>query len=443
MSSSTIFSSLISSFPTWPALKAHLVSAEGGALSVTEQDHLALIRYVKGTSNMDLPHVRACRSVVWNTATHRPVSVTAFKSESVGDTDSMQMTPVIIEEFVDGVMIGQFWDAVTESWRIHTRSTLDARCRYYSKRSFAELFAEAAATVGLNTDSLDRAVSYTWILQHPENRVVCPVQRPRIVLVQQVRIAADTLVASTEANPAGEQVAGVVEYVSSIPTALESFRPKRYYDSAATDSSYAHAAAGANHIMLMLLASMRNGIQHQGLVFRSPAEPFRRWKTRSQMYDTVRHLRGNTARLDYMWMDMWSRGTLEDYLKWYPEERRPAMDIIQKWKAVTQEAYNLYVAIFKARSTERTAVPAKLKPLVYGLHTHYTTALKPAKRSLDWRECVSWCNDRDTALKIFVLNWDQRAANTAANTFIPVEPAPTSTGRHVADSDTAAAAAEN
>lgn len=395
------------------------MSPEGGALSITERDHLALIRYVKGSSDMDVPHVKAFRSVVWNTVAHRPVSITAFKSET--DEPAAADPSVIIEDFADGVMVGQFWDDTVGEWRIHTRSTIDARCRYYSKRSFAELFAEAAIVSCVVPTDLDKEVSYTWVLQHPENRIVCPVQKPRLVLVQLTRIAAD----------------GGITEVTDAPAPLAALRPKRFYDGqAAQNSSPTFATAGAANIMLMLLASMRNGVQHQGLVFRNPAEPFRRWKLRSPMYDTVRHLRGNTARRDFMWMDMWSRGTLEDYLKWYPEERRPAMDIIAAWKAVTQEAYNMYVAVFKARNTDKASVPAKLKPLVFGLHGHYLQVLRPAQRSLDWRECVTWANERDTALKVFVLNWEARqarqvpapAAQPATDEVVPLEPAPTSRG---------------
>ena len=65
------------------------------------------------------------------------------------------------------------------------------------------------------------------------------------------------------------------------------------------------------------------------------------------------------------------------------------------------------------------------------------TVLKPAKRSLDWRECVTWANDRDAALKVFVLNWELRETTRAAATLlematgatgatVPFEPAPTS-----------------
>ena len=134
--------------PTWSELKSFLTSPAGGSLSVYEvpDSTLAMIRYVKGTSNFDLNHVGAFRSVVWNTAQNRPVSATAFKSEAGEGYPPMlgSAEDVVIEDFTDGVMIGQFWDETTGAWRIHTRSTLDAECRYFStSKTFATLFDEA------------------------------------------------------------------------------------------------------------------------------------------------------------------------------------------------------------------------------------------------------------------------------------------------------------
>ena len=82
--SSSIFSELRSKYVTWPALSSFLTSEDGGSLRIddnsTHENPFALIRYVKGKSNLALPHVRACRSVVWDTIENRPVSVTSFKS---------------------------------------------------------------------------------------------------------------------------------------------------------------------------------------------------------------------------------------------------------------------------------------------------------------------------------------------------------------------------
>ncbi len=426
------FSSLITAFPTWDQLSAHLRSTEGGSLCILDYpaDNLAVIRYAKGHSNMALPHVGAFRSVVWNKTTNRPVSVTAFKSEEgecfPQNTDTL--ADLTVEEFVDGVLIGMFFDALTGSWRIHTRSTLNGSSRYYSKRSFADLFADgvkntfSGKSVTDLTADLDKTLCYTWILQHPENRIVCPCRVSKVVLVSIIRVADDGAIET-------------VPFSTLVSEPLMKATPHTYL------SRNGPATTGAHEIVNIagILAMMNVGHQHQGLVMKSSTEPFRRWKMRSTTYKTVRKLRGNTARRDFLWMDHWSKGQLATYLGFFPEERTDANGLVARWKAITQETYKLYVDGFKARTLDRSQIAPKFRPFVYGLHNHYMTTLKPAHKSLDWAEAVRFMNARDTAQKIYALNWELRAAshppsssatsptaNTATTAPIPFEPQPTS-----------------
>jgi hypothetical protein len=393
---SSVFATIKSAYPTWDAFHAYLTSPEGGNLSVVvhSEDSLAVIRYVKGVSNMTLPHVSAFRSVVWDIKRHVPVSVTPFKSEQ-GECAPTFAEGVTLEEFADGVLIGQFWDANTESWRIHTRSTLDARCRYFSKRPFHVLFYEAMTT---NLEALDRNVCYSWVLSHPENRIVCPVTKPTATLVAQHRVAED---------------ASFVEVArEETPAALVSYLPKVF---STTDIMG----------ILGMMAAMNGTITSQGIVMKNAGEPMKRWKMRSQLYKTVRNMRGNQARLDFLWMDMWSKNTLNEYMRFYPEERSAINNVVNRWKIITQEVFKIYTDVFKARCADKASIPAKYRPLVYGIHNLYMNTLKPMNRSIAWADVVKHMNGLDTAQKIFVLNWDLRQERAAEA--VPIEPAATAT----------------
>ncbi len=437
----SVFTALRNTYPTWGALKTFLTSSEGGNLSVYEiyGTPLAMIRYVKECSNMDLVHVGAFRSVVWNIATNTPISVSAFKSAK-GEGLPPFTADITMEEFVDGVMIAQFWDVTTGRWRIHTRSMMDAECHYYSKRSFADLFAEGvAATYGTETpltDRLEKDVTYTWILQHAENRIVCPVQKPRVVLVAAYRIGTDATL-SVAPTPAGvvtprqyfskaaDATVGRIDMTPVLDVIGMVNRAEHDQESTLHDMAPGYVPVDVPGVVSMI-ASMRGSVRYQGVVFRSSSDPFGRWKVRSQVYNRVRKMRGNTARRDFLWMDLWSKGALEEYLKFYPEERRPSTDLINRWKAITQTVYKIYVDAFKARTMDRSTIPAKFRPFVYGLHNLYMTSLKPAHKPLDWHATLRWMNERDTAQKIFVLNWDLRQERQMA---LPLEPQATAAFR--------------
>lgn len=395
----TVYRDLIASFPTWTALKAHL-TGDGLRLRVDDNSlpdsPFALIRYVKGQSDMSNPVVRAFRSVVWDTLAHRPVSVTSWKSadgESVPETPLRDLSGAPqynVEPFHDGTLIGLFWDQYSGRWRIHTRSILDARCRYYSdKQTFADMFWGWCEKVGLDLSTFDKTQSYSFVLQHPENRIVCHVGAPRAIQVDRCVIATDGWVAW----PMGHNPT----FAAIVPSDWAEVRTR--------------------------LADLNDRFKHnyQGYVIKGTDG--RRWKLRTPEYNRVRNLRGNSPRRDFLWLSAWRNGTLRDYLALFPEERGAADAMIAQWKTVTNDVYRLYGEAFKARTLDRKMIPPKYRPLVYGLHSLFMETLKPVGKTVDWRTCLEYMNSRDAAQMLFVIHWDYRAAQRVSGAMsIPIEP---------------------
>ena len=414
MSSLSVFTDLISSFPTWESLSAHLKSREGGALRIddnsTPENPFAVIRYVKGQSNMDMPHVRTFRSVVWDTLEHRPVSVCPVKSEdgeSVPADAGESTDGFVMTHFVDGVMIGMFYDNYSGQWRIHTRSTLDATCRYFSNaHTFQEMFTTASGT--LDYDALDKTCCYTWVLTHPENRIVVSVNRPRITCVQKGKYTADggfTVLPLEGTQYAVLTIRGMKTW-AEVKARISEWNVR-----------FKHNAQG---IVMQELATGR------------------RWKLRTAEYNRVRLLRGNSPRRDYLMMDCWRRGLLRDYITFYPEERVIADALLARWKHITNDVYRMYVEVFKARKMDKSAIPPKYRPLVFGLHGKYLETLKPAGKSVDWKAAQDFMNERDTAQMLFVLNWEVRqAAREMGAILIPIEPPVSMPATETKDDDTA------
>jgi hypothetical protein len=173
------------------------------------------------------------------------------------------------------------------------------------------------------------------------------------------------------------------------------------------------------------VAEMNRRFAHNsaGLVIKSADG--RRWKLRTPEYNRVRLIRGNSARRDFLWLHLWSTNMLRDYLTYYPEERALADGVINSWKRVTSDVYNIYRDVFKARTMPKTAIPPKYKPLIYDLHNLYMNTLKPAGKTVDWKTCLEHMNNKDTAQKLFVINWEVRnAARALAAPVIPLEPVP-------------------
>jgi hypothetical protein len=383
----SVFSSLSNTYPTWSGLSSFLTSTAGGYLRVddhsTPEQPFALIRYVKGKSNFTLPHVGAFRSVVWDVIKNAPVSIAPLKSET---GESMPATPMVegftIERFIDGVMICGFYDQYNKVWRFHTRSTLNANCRFYSQTmSFRQLFEMAVSTTMPWSDflaSLNPDTQYTWVLQHPENRIVVNVTTPTVVCVQKQMYLSGTLVAVTD-QPTSFDVAKItVASWSDLTNKLQ-----------LENAHFKHNFQGY---------VIKNGLNF-------------RWKVRGEAYNRVRKLRGNSARRDYLWLSLWRNGTLRDYLTLYPEERHSANAIVERWKTISRTVYNLYTDVFKARSMPKAQIPPKYRPFVFGIHNMYINELKPQSKTVDWQTALQYMNTRDTAQALYAINWEVRAQN--------------------------------
>jgi len=231
---------------------------------------------------------------------------------------------------------------------------------------------------------------------HPDNRIVVPVKAPELRWVQSVTIAANGALTwhalTTTPNP--------VTAITGIAT-------------------------WADVLIRLNDWNKRFGYSIQGIHIKGPNG--QRWKIRTPEYNRIRFLRGNTARRDYLWLSAWRSGSLAQYLKVYPEERVGANRIIDNWKRITGDVYHTYVDVFKARSLPKTAIPPKLRSLIYGIHNKFMTELKPQGKSVDWHATMEFMNSRDVPLMLFVLNWESRNAMIQLGIQqIPLEP-PSST----------------
>jgi hypothetical protein len=381
------FQSLIASYPSWDEFSEFITSKVGGCVTIvpTGDDSKVVIRYTKGASSLSVKTVQAFRSVVWDTVLNRPVSVTPFKSSSGEGIPAIPDAEVQAEEFADGVLIGQFWDHSLGKWRLHTRSALDATCNYYSTRTFAELFADAVTSCNLSFNDLDRSVNYSWILSHPENRIVCPCDEPKLTLVSQMRIAEDGLVVVLDRN--------------ETPEPLTKFLPRLFFVKPYGDEFEAEVQK--------ILSEDCNELRMQGLVFTlRNGDRFRRWKIRSLGYNSARALRGNSARLDYRWLEVIHAGKILDYTKIYPEEAAKILNVMNSWSQVVYNVYNIYCAVFKARSMPKHEINVRYRALVYSIHNHYINVLKPNGYTVNIANAAAFLETRDTAQKLHVINWD-------------------------------------
>ena len=112
-----------------------------------------------------------------------------------------ESTDVMLEDFIDGTMINMFYDNINNVWEIATKSTVGGNIIFFNdiknysyfteggykekfeNTTFRTMFFECCKFINLNLECLDKKYCYSFVMQHPFNRIVTPVVTPNLFLI--------------------------------------------------------------------------------------------------------------------------------------------------------------------------------------------------------------------------------------------------------------------
>jgi hypothetical protein len=371
----TTFQELKTSYPTWDALETYITSPEGGTIRSVGQDRYRILRYTKGISDLKVPHGKWMRSVVWDTHSNLPVCVAPPKAEN-GDVPTGGMV-YTSEDFMDGMMINVFRtvDAPNEL-QIATRTQIGAGGKFYSDKSFAQLFEEALVAMNVTKEDILNhlfAVNEMFpssfaslVLQHPEHRVVSRCRTPRLWIVHSG-------VVSREGGVSINELA--VEWPDRFKIPLSTM-------------TFSDDNALSNHFDS---TCKERGWFYQGMVFKDSKG--KRWRMRNPNYLYLRSLRGSEATSVERFLRLRSESKVTEYLKHYGEDRQTFWDFEQMLRVKTQEVFDSYCAVHKSREKKLEDLPWAVKPCVFKLHSHYLEHLRPNNEKVYMKHAVELVNN--------------------------------------------------
>lgn len=408
-----VFMSWPTTFPTWDALKAWLTSEEGGLLRIVEprESPFALVRYTRGKSNFALPHVRWCRSVVVEKATRLPVCISPAKSYDL--TESSANDAVVAEELVDGTMMNIFNAGSADSVYLATRSRLNADTKFYENGpTFASMLQDALTAQNLEDASVlvqeDSRAFTSIVLQHPANRIVYNVTSPSFTVIHQGVVAEDGRV-TIEETPANFRFVGAGDLTNWFPP------------------SYTLAAIrGAKSVESWVSTyAQKTGFRWQGLVLKDGQG--KRWRLRSEVYETVRRIRGNEATTEERFARLRKTRSVDQYLAFFPEDREALYELEGRFRKNTRQLFQFYADVFRARTTQFYQLPWPYKHHVSVLHNLFKDFLRSQKKKIDLNEVIQYTNGlslEDTANMSKVHTLTLRSADPSAPSAPPPGAAP-------------------
>lgn len=311
----------------------------------TETEHSddrILIRYHRDKSDMSNDIVKFCRGVIFDGKSGKLVC-SNFQGKSQPGPSLQYLHESVITKVIDGTMVNLYH--YRGKWHLSTKGCLDAHTSFWaSNYSFGELFQDIWQP---DANLLNPDCCYSFVLQHPENRIVTTVTEPALYLVQVRNLTTGEVCTPFLDMPKHTMVP---------PCSIIKLPTRHYF---ATQAELDGHITGLTH-------------EHPGFMVITPDH--QRFKIDNPEYVRVSVLRGNTPdRLHNMLKlgktDINTNGLVEEYLTYYPEDT----EIWEQVEILTRRCLGslLYYYNRVMKQHRYTPIPVHLRPSIHILHEIY------------------------------------------------------------------------
>ena len=362
-----------------------------------------VIKYDKSLLSEDLiSSYGLCRSVIINDNDDM-VSFTPPKSISA-DTFIKKypniVENIVAEEFVEGTMINVFFDknvGLLGSWEISTRNIVGAICNFYkssnSNKTFRQMFIEAAMVCNLDINNLDKELSYSFVLQHPENKIVIPFSKPDLYLVAVYKIY-------NGLNNVNVKFYNVGEFKCFFNKLNINIKFPTIYKF----NEYSE--------LIEKYGSMNTSYDIVGVIIHN-IQTGERTKIRNPIYEKVRNLRGNQPKLQYQYLCLRKEEKVEDYLKFFPENKSQFLEFSDQIHLFTETLYNNYVKCYIKKQNPLLLFKylKQYKSHMFNIHQIYMNELREKKQFVTRSIVQNYVNQLHPSLLMYHLNFQLRKNN--------------------------------
>lgn len=361
----------------------------------------SVIRYNKDLLVQDLISTYGlCRSVIVNNQ-NRVVSFAPPKSipsDEFIKKFNENLLEVVAEEFVEGTMINVFWDqtiGLTGSWEIATRNTPGATCSFFkgiNNKTFRDMFLEAAELNNLVFNMLNPNFSYSFVLQHPDNRIVVPFKKPQLYLVGIYaieQIDKNVIVSSFEPR---ELMKSSLELSKCMIKFPEVYKFTTYSE------------------LIEKYASMNTSYDVVGVVLHNRLTG-ERAKIRNPVYEQVRNLRGNQPKLQYQYLTLRKEGKVSEFLKFYPENKKYFSEFRDQVHLFTNTLFTNYKACYIKKEKTLKDFSEQYRTHMFHIHRMYLNDLREKKQFITSTLIQKYVNELHPSLLMYCLNFQMRKRN--------------------------------
>jgi len=286
------------------------------------------------------------------------------------------------EDYIEGTMISVYYNNIESKWEISSKSAIGANVYFYDKNiTFDKMFYEACQNCNFNIESLPKNYSYTFILQHPSNKIVLNITFPFIYLIKVYQIN-ENLVKQLDLYTfiANHNILKNTENILTL--GIPNCYPIISYDS-----------------LYEYFASNNTSIYYPGImIYHKNGE---RTRIRNPVYQDVKYLRGNQPKLFYQYLELRKQNKVKDYLYYFPESKNNFSEYRNILHRFTLTLFENYISCFIRKEKPLKEYAFQYKIHMYNLHNLYITNKEPIKK----KSVVDYINNLDSAQILYILNF--------------------------------------
>jgi hypothetical protein len=361
-----------------------------------------VIRYDKNLLCFDLiSSYGLCRSVIINSA-NKVVGFAPPKSLSAETfiqkyPDQTLDDCIVAEEFIEGTMITVFFDptiGLTGGWEISTRNTVGATSSFYKSpnaKTFRQMFMEAADENKLDINKLEPHLCYSFVLQHPENRIVVPFSKPQLFLVgvYEIQSKQNEIIVAHYDSSEYQHFFYELETSVKFPIQYSFTKYKELVDK---------------------YGSMNTSYDIVGVIVHNKLTG-ERTKIRNPVYEQVRNLRGNQPKLQYQYLCLRKEGKVKDFLKYYPENKKEFSTFRDQVHLFTNTLYANYTACYIRKERPLIEFSDQYRTHMFNIHQLYMNELREKHLFVTNMVVQKYVNELHPSLLMYCLNFQMRKRN--------------------------------
>lgn len=301
-----------------------------------------------------------------------------------------------ITEIIDGTMMNLFFDTTMLEWVVCTKSNYRSNCKFNLDvdLTFKQMFEEAFNNEGLTYEYFNKEYCYSFVLQHPMNRIVTPIEKPTLYLVAIYKCD-------------GNQV----KYVDELDTYERIKKPSKFK----IEEFLALFCNEFSDEWLQLTYVCSEKILRYDIAgYHIYNKDGIRTKIRNLSYEYVKRMKGNGQKRLFTYLQLRKCGNLNEFMKYYPEyieEFDGYKDKLYDW---TDKLYNTYVDCFIIKNKTLKNADFELKPILYEIQKEYLTNLMPNGRKVTFKYIVQYVKDMPVQKVMFSMNYNLRKKQAVA-----------------------------